>query len=227
MEGSAMIEKGPKDQSVSLISRLSSWIAQPEQVHGVSITENELAAIFGVSRTPLREALNFASAIGLIRRQRSRSIEIPPLSGADMFQLSRTREELEGLITFQVSERIAAGEVSIDGLEKLNQRMSALATIGDTGVLLGAGLDFHEYMRANSGNDVAAGLLQQLMLRLERYRQCIRTLDDRSGHIVHEHGQIIDAIRAGDSAGAAKAAREHVANARESYRAQLAKHGLF
>lgn len=222
-----MNDKGPMDQSVSLVSRLADWIAMPEQMHGVSITEVELAAIFGVSRTPLREALNFASAIGLLRRERSRSIQIPPLSGEDMLQLSLTREELEALVTFQTARRIVAGEVSIEGLERLNQRMNALAAIGDTGVLLGTGLDFHEFIRVHSGNHVAAGLLRQLMLRMERYRQCIRTLEGRSSHIVHEHDGILDAIRNGDPQGAANAAREHVANARESYRVELAKHGLF
>lgn len=221
-----MLIKSPKDQAVPLVARLASWIAQPEQMHGVAITEHELAAVFGVSRTPLREALNFANAIGLIHRERSRSIEIPPLSVDDMVQLSRTREELEGLITFQTAERIAAGEVSIDGLETLNQRMNALAAIGDTGVLLGAGLDFHAYIRIHSGNHVAAGLLEQLMLRMERYRQCIRSLEGRSALIVHEHDDMLAAIRAGDSAAAAAAAREHVANARESYRTELSRHGL-
>lgn len=222
-----MNHKGPMDQPVSLISRLADWVAMPEQMHGTSITETELAGIFGVSRTPLREALNFASAIGLVRRERSRSIEILPLSGEDMLQLSLTREELEALVTFQTAKRIIAGEVAIEELENLNRRMNALASIGDTGVLLGTGLDFHEFIRVHSGNHVAAGLLRQLMLRLERYRQCIRSLEGRSGHIVHEHDGILDAIRNRDAEGAAQAARKHVANARESYRAQLAKHDLF
>lgn len=226
MKQSTMLENGLMDHSVSLIARFAEWIAQPEQMHGLSITEVELAAIFGVSRTPLREALNFANAIGLIRRERSRSIEIPPLSMDDMMQLSVTREQLEGLVTRQAAQRIAAGEVSIEGLEKLNQRMNALASIGETGVLLGAGLDFHAYMRAYSGNHVASRLLEQLMLRMERYRQCIRSLESRSALIVHEHDDILDAIRASDAERAAKAAREHVANARESYRVELEKHGL-
>lgn len=222
-----MNDKGPMDQPVSLVSRLADWIAMPERMRGASITETELAAIFGVSRTPLREALNFANAIGLVRRERSRSIQIPPLSGEDMLQLSLTREELEALVTFQTAKRIVAGEVSIEELEKLNRRMNALAAIGDTGVLLGTGLDFHEFIRVNSGNHVATGLLRQLMLRLERYRQCIRSLEGRTSHIVHEHDEILDAIRDGDPEGAAKAARKHVANARKSYRAELAKHDLF
>ena len=221
-----MFAKSMKDQAVPLVARLASWIAQPEQMHGISITENELASVFGISRTPLREALNFANAIGLIQRQRSRSIEIPALSVDDMVQLSRTREELEGLITFQAAQRITAGEVSINELEALNQRMNALASIGDAGLLLGTGLDFHAYIRIHSGNHVAAGLLEQLMLRMERYRQCIRSLQGRSELIVHEHDDILAAIRAGDSAGAASSAREHVANARVSYRIELAKHGL-
>lgn len=221
-----MLETSPKDRSVSLVTRLAEWIAKPEQMHGRLITENDLSAIFGVSRTPLREAINFANAIGLLQRERSRPIEIPPLSRADMLQLSRTREELEGLVTRQAAERIVAGEVSITGLEKVNRRMGALAGLGDTGVLLSAGLDFHVYMRAYSGNPVAAGLLDQLMLRMERYRQCVRTLEDRSGHIVHEHDDILDAMRAGDPDAAARAARAHVANARDSYDAVLSKLGL-
>jgi len=221
-----MLETSPKDRSVSLISRLAEWIARPEQMHGRLVTEADLSAIFGVSRTPLREAINYANAIGLLRRDRSRPIEIPPLSRADMKELSRTREELEGLVTRQAAERIISGEVSITGLEKVNRRMGALAGIGDTGVLLSAGLDFHSYMRALSGNHVAAGLLDQLMLRMERYRQCVRSLEERSGHIVHEHDEILEAIRRGDIGAAVAAAKLHIANARDSYDAVLSKLGL-
>ena len=56
-----MLETSPKDRSVSLVTRLAEWIAKPEQMHGRLITENDLSAIFGVSRTPLREAINFAN----------------------------------------------------------------------------------------------------------------------------------------------------------------------
>lgn len=215
------------DQSVPLMTRFTSWISNPEQMRGSLITENDLTGVFGVSRTPLREVLNRAGSIGLIKRQRSRSIEIPALSGTDMIQLSRTREELEGLIAIQVTERVKAGEVSLDRLEMINQQMGALATVGDTKVLLSAGLDFHGYMRFLSGNEVASGLLEQLMLRLERYRQCIRSLDGRSALIVHEHDDVLTAIRAGDAAAAAAAARAHIARARDFYRTELLKHGLF
>ncbi len=221
-----ILEDELKDQSVPLMSRLTDWIADPARIDGCSITETELAGVFGVSRTPLREAINRAHSIGLIRRERSRSIEIPPLSTADMMQLSSTREELEGLIARQVTERLVAGEISLSRLESINTQMGALATVGDTGVLLGVGLDFHGRLRALSGNAVAAGLLEQLMVRLERYRQCVRSLDGRSSLIVSEHDTLLDAMRAGDPAAASAAARAHIARAREFYRDELFRRGL-
>lgn len=209
-----------------LISRLVDWVAMPERMHGASVTENELSEIFGVSRTPLREALNFASAIRLVERERNRPIKVPALSVQDMLQLSLTREALEGLITFQAVEHVVAGEASLAELEKINQRMKALAKIGDTEALLATGRDFHHFIRVHSGNPVASMMLRQLMLRIERYRQCIRSMPKRTALIVHEHEVILAAFRDGDPAAAAKAAQQHVTNAREYYRSALAKHAL-
>ncbi|MCW2387201.1 DNA-binding GntR family transcriptional regulator [Sphingobium sp. B11D3B] len=221
-----ILEDELKDQSVPLMTRLTDWIANPARMEGCSITETELAAVFGVSRTPLREAINRAHSIGLIRRERSRSIEIPPLSTDDMVQLSRTREELEGLIARQATERLVAGEISLSRLESINTQMSALATVGDTGVLLGVGVDFHARLCVLSGNAAASGLLAQLMVRLERYRQCVRSLEGRSTLIVSEHQTLLEAMHAGDAHGASAAARAHIARAREFYRAELFRHGL-
>ncbi|WP_141454191.1 GntR family transcriptional regulator [Pseudoxanthomonas sp. z9] len=215
-----------QNHDVPLLTRLTNWISHPERMQGVWVTEAELSLVFGVSRTPLREVLNQLNGIGLIRRQRSRSIEIPPLSVADMVQLSRTREELEALITVQVTERHIAREIDIGSLERINRQMGALAALGDTGVVLATGRDFHGELRLLSGNHVASFLLEQLMLRMERYRQCILSLQGRSTEIVHEHDQMLEAIRAGDTSAAAHAARAHIVHARAFYRDELIKHGL-
>lgn len=197
--------------------RLVAWICAPERANGAVVTEQELGQLVDIGRTPLREVLNQAQMIGLIHREPNRSIEIPALSRDDMEQLSVTREQLEALIATTVTERFTARKISIEALERINRRMHALAEAGDMELLLEGGLEFHATMRDLSGNAVASRLLDQVMIGLERYRKLMTERHERGTEIVAEHDLLLNAIRAGDSAGAAQAARDHISHARELY----------
>lgn len=198
--------------------RLVSWVCDPERAEGAVVTELELSQLVEIGRTPLREVLNQAQMIGLIRREPNRSIEVPALSLDDMEQLSVTREELEALIAMTVTRRHIAKVISIEPLERINRRMHALAEAGDMELLLEGGLEFHAVMRDLSGNAVASRLLEQVMIGLERYRRLMIARSERGEQIVEEHDMILNAVRAGDAEAAARAARYHIAHARGLYR---------
>lgn len=212
------------NRSVPLFDRFVAWVCHKDRAGGLFVTEQELTGVLEISRTPMREVLHQAQMIGLIRREPNRSIEIPPLTRHDMEQLSITRGNLESLIAATVAERVAAGIVSIEPLEKINRRIRALADLGDMELQLEAGLEFHAQMRLLSGNAVAARLLDQLMIRLERYRQLVTEEPRRGGEIVEEHARMLEAIGSGNAARAAEAASTHIARARELYHQILNDH---
>ena len=205
------------NRTVPLFDRFVAWVCDPARADGMFVTEQDLTSLLGISRTPMREVLHQAQTIGLIRREPNRSIEIPALTLADMEQLSITREHLEALISMSATSRVARGEVSIEPLERIHRRISALAQIGDIEQQLKAGLEFHAEMRIMSGNAVAARLLDQLMINLERYRQLVAGNPDRGMEIVEEHQLILKAVASGDAGQAAQVARAHIEHARTLY----------
>jgi len=205
----------------SLFERFVAWACDPQFKDGLQVTENTLIDIFAVSRTPMREVIQQSQMIGFVRREPNRPIELPKLSKMDMENLSYTREQLEGMVTMQVSERLARGEISLVSLRKINRRMQALAEIDDVDLLLSAGLEFHAEMRALSGNDVVDRILEQLMIRIERYRRLVPERSERSQQIVEEHEEILSAIEKGSHQTAAELARLHIRNAREFYTKEL------
>lgn len=206
------------NRAIPLFDRFIAWVCDPARANGVFVTEQELTSLLDISRTPMREVLHQAQMIGLIRREPNRSIEIPALTLEDMEQLSITREHLEALIAMSVAERVANGTVPIEPLDKIHRRIRALAQIGDMELQLQAGLEFHALMRVMSGNAVAARLLDQLMIGLERYRQLVADSPGRGDEIVGEHELILEAVAAGDAPRAAQVARAHIEQARILYR---------
>lgn len=126
-----------------------------------------------------------------MRGGQGRSVIVPAMTMQEMENVSRTRERLEGLIVYTVGQRYAAGEVSLDGLERINRRVLAFRDIDDIEALLDAGLAFHVELRRLANNPFASQLLAQTLLRLERYRHLVVGLETRGGDIHAEHETIL------------------------------------
>lgn len=185
------------------------------------LKEIELSERLNVSRTPLREALQRMELFGLVTRGPGRGVVVPAMSIREMENISRTRERLEGLIVYTVGREFAAGNVSIDGLEKINKRILALRDIDDMEALLDSGLAFHVELRRLADNPFASQLLAQTLLRLERYRQLVVGQEQRGGDIHAEHETILERLREKDPDGAEREMRRHLSNARQIYRTEL------
>lgn len=184
---------------------------------GSLVTETSLAAEAAVSRTPLREAVQRLEALGQLVREPGRGLRVPPLSLREMLQLSATREVLEGLLAADAARRVAAGEVSVEPLRTVHDRLRRLLPLGDTDLSLSVSVEFHEVLRALSGNRTAAVCHEHVMLSFERYRQLVRGIGGRPHHIFKEHDEVISAIEAGDAPRAETAMREHIAQGRGMY----------
>ena len=213
---------GPASAADQAFRMLWEWLVTGQAEDGQRLSENDLAARFRISRTPLRDALHRMEDVGLVQRQLNRTLVVTPMSVAEMVELSTTRESLEGLVARTVAERHGRGEVSLADLRALNDRMARLAAIGETELLLDGGIAFHAELKQLAGNRPAARMLDRLMLALERYRQLVQRRTDRAAHIVEEHEEVLAALVSGDGDAAEVTMRAHIANARAFYRRVLA-----
>jgi len=199
------------------------WLAivDSELSPGSAVTEASLSTRFGVSRTPMREAIQRLVSIGLIQRSRGRSMRICKITVRSMENLTMTRERLEGLVAWQVWDRARRGEIELDRLKELQNRHETLAPTRDLELLLTMGLEFHHELRALCGNEVVVAMLEQILLALEPYRRLANTRVDRCNRVIDEHREVLSLLVADDGDAAEAAMRQHISHTRDFYRERL------
>lgn len=190
------------------VRRLEEEIVAGVWPPGTRLDEVQLAERYGLSRTPLREALAQVAASGLI--------EIRPRSGAFVTKLS-PRGILECLAFTGEIEAIAATwaatrmtQAERDELVDLQEQGRLALEGGDPDRYFEENRRFHAAIYAGAHNTYVQETALQLFLRGAPYRRLQLRQRGRLLKSHHEHGMIMNAILAEDGAAAAKAIRAHI-----------------
>ncbi len=174
---------------------------------GTRLEEPAIAERFGVSRTPVREALHRLSASGLIelRARRGTRVVNPPLPR--MVEMFEVMAELEAMCG-----RLCARRADAAVLAELNATLAACAQAADhdPSAYYAANRDFHEAIYRGSGNGFLAEEALALHHRLTPYRRLQLRTPRRIGQSLAEHRTIAAAISDGDEDAAAEALRAHI-----------------
>ncbi|MGR3323271.1 MAG: GntR family transcriptional regulator [Pseudooceanicola sp.] len=175
---------------------------------GDRLVESELADRFGVSRTPIREALQRMETQSLLTRD-GRSLIVASLDHNQLAELYVVRSELESL-----AARLAARHATAEEVRVLSDMVEAdRALLGDPGALARANRRFHKQIHLASHNRF---LVQQLDL-VHRSMALLATTslaaEGRDTDALAEHEAIVKAIGARDEEGAGKALHDHISNA--------------
>ena len=146
--------------------RLRNAIARGDLAPGERITEDELAAWLGVSRTPVREALSRLAAAGLVTLDANRGARVTPLDPAEMLDLVKVSRLLVLLAQRQAAERATDDElVAIRGYHRA--RAAAQGAGDQEGVERNA-LAFHSTILGASRNHDLQRIYPMVFPRLER-----------------------------------------------------------
>jgi DNA-binding GntR family transcriptional regulator len=188
---------------------------------GQHLVESELAQMLGVSRQPVREALQWLNNEGWV--------DLRPGYGA--FVHAPTPDEADELLAVRAlleseAARLAAGHADADGVARLRdlnrQGEEALANDDvDTAVALNAAV--HRCVTELSGNKVLLDFATQVDRRVRWYYTPIAR--QRGKQSWQEHAALIDAIEKRDADTAARIMQEHTERTRQSYREQRAADG--
>lgn len=178
---------------------------------GDRLVESELAERFGVSRTPIREALQRLETQSLLTRD-GRSLIVASLDHNQLAELYVVRTELEGL-----AARLAAKHATPEEVRVLGEMTAAdWDLLGDPSALARANKRFHRQVHLASHNRY---LVQQLDL-VHRSMALLATtslaVEGRGESALKEHKAIVDAIAAGDADAADTALRAHISKAFET-----------
>ena len=211
-----------------LAATLQARMISGELVSGTRLRQEALAEEFGVSRTPVREALRKLQASGLVEVQPHRGALVRAPSAREIRDAYEVRAELEGLAAQLAAERIHHEQ--LDALHEVQKQFrETLAHLLE--VRSGGGLDavpeedierwrhandgFHQQIQDAAANDVLVATLAHLHRSFPR--DLTRTVLGESTKLlaenVHEHEQILDAIERRDAPGARALMVDHVRHA--------------
>ncbi|MDP2713058.1 MAG: GntR family transcriptional regulator [Solirubrobacteraceae bacterium] len=179
---------------------------------GRRLVEQQLAADFQTSRTPVREALRRLEGDGHIVRDRGGGLSPSAPSVKSMRELYEVRVAIE-----ELAARRAATSGDRSRIEAIEQEWRALRAAWHGSRVLPRGPDFvhadegfHRALAAASGNDVAETLLGDLNDRIRILRVHDFTTDDRIGATITEHLEILTCVLGRDADAAAAFMRAHV-----------------
>jgi DNA-binding GntR family transcriptional regulator len=175
---------------------------------GTRLDEVSLALEFGVSRTPIRQALFHLAATGLVEHLPRRGafvIEIGPLRLREIFEVMA---EMEALCARNAARR--ATQTDIEVLDQLHTDCVTAAASGVGDTYYYANEAFHDAIRAIGGNAFLHQEIERLQKRLQAFRRLQLRARARIGASLDEHAQILEMIRAAKPGEAADAMRSHV-----------------
>ncbi|GAB3450057.1 GntR family transcriptional regulator [Streptomonospora sediminis] len=202
----------------SVYDALLELITRRRLPPGRHLVESDLAEQLGVSRQPVREALQRLSNEGWVdlRPGYGAFVHQPSESEADQLLAVRALLETE-------SARLAAGAATAEGVGRLRELwrsgMEGLER-GDTDAVVDRNAELHRCIVELAGNQVLAGLAGQVARRVRWYHGLV--VQRRGRESWEEHAAIIDAIEAGDTERAAALMREHTEATRVAYHEQAA-----
>ncbi len=176
---------------------------------GERLDEVSLAERFGVSRTPIREALQQLAAAGLVELRARRGAIVSAPDPSQLMEMFEVMAELEAMCG-----RLAARRLLQQDEQALVAALAACqdaAAKGDTDAYYYENESFHRIIYRAGGNQFLAAQALALHKRLAPFRRLQLRVRNRMKTSQDEHEAVVAAIRAGDAQRAAEHLRAHVA----------------
>jgi DNA-binding GntR family transcriptional regulator len=207
-------------KSSELRDAIESDILRGRYRPGERLDEQTLARRFGVSRTPIREALLQLQSSGLIQFHANRGAFVAELSSTDVLEMYELRTEIEA-----ICGRLAAHRATPDTVVALGRALQACeraAEANDLEAYFAANDQFHEVIYAMAGNKQLAQTAGSLYRRLKFFRHIQLSDPNRIVVSLAEHRAIVAAISARDAERAEAVLKDHALTRGERFVSFLA-----
>ena len=198
---------GHSDAYTLILEAIDVGVYKP----GDRLVESELADRFGVSRTPIREALQRLETQSLLVRD-GRSLIVASLDHNQLAELYVVRAELEGL-----AARLAAKHATAEEIRVLRAMIEAdRALINDPEAMSRANRRFHKQVHLASHNRYLVQQLDLVHRSMALLAVTSLAAEGRGDAALVEHSAIVEAIARGDGDAACAALRDHISKAFET-----------
>ena len=194
--------------------RLREQIFSHELAPGSWLDEQSLAIAFGISRTPMREAIKVLASEGLVTTKMNKGAYVTEVDRRDLEQIFTVLSLLEGQAAKETA--IKASEAQLTQLDNLHHRLEKAAADRDTEQFFEINVKFHELIQEIAGNKWMNGVIEDLrkVLKLQRRDSLSRT--GRLLSSLVEHREILQAILKRDPLAAELAMRKHLTRGLEA-----------
>lgn len=192
--------------------RLRTRIFAHEIAPGGWIDEQALAIEYGISRTPLREALKVLAAEGLVVLKPRRGCYVTQLSEKDIDEVFPVMAILEGKVAHEAASRITSADFS--RLAAIHYELERHAVANDADRFFETNQRFHTALQEIAGNTYLAHLIDDARKVIKLTRRDSLRLDGRLKQSLAEHREILEALRLKDSALAGQRMHDHLLSGR-------------
>ncbi|RKY02478.1 MAG: hypothetical protein DRP55_02805 [Spirochaetes bacterium] len=193
-----------------VLKSLKSLILRDEYAPGERIVIDSLARRLGVSTTPVREALNYLAAQGLLVFEPHKGFILKKWNKKEIEDLMMLRMCLEKMAIRLFIEN--GFEKNFEKLKSKVEEMKSCLKNQDIDKMSICNTDFHNIIVKGSGNNELCNVMSSLGKKLYRVRMLSITFSGRFEESFKEHMRIFDAIRKKDVIEAQKAEEEHINN---------------
>jgi DNA-binding GntR family transcriptional regulator len=199
-----------ENAAARVASELRSEILQGDIAPGSRLSQQSTAERFGVSRIPVRDAIQILVGEGLVQPSANATAVVTGMSISELQELYELREAIEPLAT-----QIAVPNVGRADLLLMRKQLQTMAEYADTRTWLAANTEFHAAIYRRAGRPRMIELVERLRRDTDRYMYVHIEVVGQTEHLVDEHLSILAAVESRDAALAARLTREHLATSHD------------
>ena len=197
-----------KNHNLNLRESIEEMIATGKLTPGQHLDETELAAQYGVSRTPVREALIQLASMGIIVIRPRRGAVVAELGPQTLVEMFEVMAEFEAMCGRLAARRMSAHEQA--QLLAAHQACKDACDARDSDAYFYQNEQFHDAIYSGSHNAFLADQARALHRRLRPYRRLQLRVRDRLANSYSEHEAVVQAIVAGEGDRTAELLRGHI-----------------
>ena len=191
-----------------LLSEIEKLIVNGSMVPGQRLDEMVLAKKYGVSRTPVREAIRALIAIGLVQNTGKQGSQVAKLSISMLIEMFELMAVLEGMCAQLAARRATKNQLF--EMQKTHELLEKTFEKGTHKEFYNVNLQFHDLLYNASHTQYLAEETLRLRRRLSPYRMRVTFQPGRMNSTLEEHNKILIAIKKGESEIAKNEAISHL-----------------
>ncbi len=195
--------------SERIYEKLVDRIIAGELRPGQRVEEQAVATEFGVSRTPVRDALRQLAGTGLVQFRPNKGVTVVDLKIDELSEIFEALGEFEALCARLAAQRMT--QLERTALRNLHAEAAAAAKTENEAAYAELNTRLHQAIYDGTHNASIAGVTENLRQRIMPFRAFAGTARHRIHESHDEHEQLVSAILAGDGAASLEAMRNHVA----------------